>query len=94
MIPDYQSLMRPVLECAANEEVRISEVVEELADKLQLTPEERDELLPSGKQTRFANRVHWAKGYLKQAGLVRSTKHGHFVATDRGKAALDRFRFS
>jgi restriction system protein len=88
MIPDYQSLMRPVLDCAAKSEVRIGDVVDELAARLKLTDEERNELLPSGKQTRFANRVHWAKSYLKQAGLVKPTRRGHFVITDRGKAAL------
>ena len=69
MIPDYQAIMRPVLECALHQEVKIGHVVEELADKFALTTEERDELLPSGRQTRFANRVHWAKSHLKQAGL-------------------------
>jgi restriction system protein len=49
---------------------------------------ERTELLPSRKQARFANRVHWAKSYLKQAGLVRETKRAHFVMTERGKAAI------
>lgn len=80
--------MRPVLECAAEREVRISDVVDALANKLGLSPEERNEMLPSGKQTRFANRVHWAKSFLKQADLVKSTKRGHFVITDRGRAAL------
>ena len=88
MIPDYQSLMRPVLECAAKGEVRISDVVDQLSEKFGLSQDERDELLPSGKQTRFSNRVHWAKSYLKQAGLVKATKRAHFVITDRGKAAL------
>ena len=88
MIPDHETLMRPVLECSAGGEVRISDVIELLANKLALTREERGEMLPSGKQTRFANRVHWAKSFLKQAGLVRPTKRAHFVITDRGKAAL------
>lgn len=88
MVPDYQALMRPVLECAAHGEVRIREAVDQLADRLELTDDERDELLPSGKQTRFSNRVHWAKSYLKQAGLVKATKRGHFAITDRGEAAL------
>ena len=88
MIPDYQTLMRPVLECASQGEVRISAVVDELAEKFQLTHDEREELLPSGKQSRFANRVHWAKGYLKQAGLVRATRRGHFVISDRGREVL------
>ena len=63
-------------------------VVEKLADKFSLTGEERAELLPSGKQTRFTNRVHWAKSYLKQAELVSSTRRGYFVITDKGRAAL------
>ena len=88
MIPDYQSLMRPVLEQARNGEVQISDVVDQLADQYQLSAEERDEPLPSGRQTRFANRVHWAKGYLKQAGLVEATRRGYFSITDRGIAAL------
>jgi len=88
MIPDYQTLMRPVLECASSTEARISDVVDQLADKFGLTPSERETLLPSGKQTTFANRVHWAKSYLKQAGLVEITRRGYFSITDRGRSAL------
>ena len=88
MIPDYQSLMRPVLECAKDGEVRISDVVDRLANRFELSEQEREELLPSGKQTRFANRVHWAKGYLKQAGFVTQVKWAHFITTDRGRATL------
>lgn len=88
MIPDYQALMRPVLEKASSGEVRIGDLVQELADDLGLTQSEREEMLPSGRQTRFANRVHWAKSYLKQAGLVRATKRAHFEATQRGLDAL------
>lgn len=88
MIPDHQTLMRPVLECAKDNEVRIGDIVDPLADRFELSEEEREELLPSGKQTRFANRVHWAKSYLKQGGLVKPTRRGHFVITDRGRAAL------
>ncbi len=55
MIPDYQTLMRPVLECVSLGEVRISDVVELLANKFGLTADERATLLPSGKQTTFAN---------------------------------------
>lgn len=88
MIPDYQALMRPVLEMANKGEVRIGDIVDLLADRFGLTEEERTELLPSGKQARFANRVHWAKSYLKQAGLVKPTRRGHFLITDRGRSAL------
>lgn len=88
MIPDYQSLMRPVLVCAAAGETRIGDTVDRLADQLALTPDERAELLPSGKQTRFANRVNWAKAYLSKAGLVENTRRGYFRITPRGQAAL------
>lgn len=89
LIPDYQSLMRPVLEAARFEPRRISDVVEEIADRLDLTEEERQQRLPSGQQTTIANRVHWARSYLKQAGLVRNTKRGWFELTDRGRSVLD-----
>ena len=88
MIPDYQTLMLPVLKQSAKGEVRISDVVETLAKELGLTAEEQDQLLPSGKQTTFANRVHWAKAYLRQADLVRSTRRAHFIVTERGKEVL------
>lgn len=88
MIPDYQTLMRPVLECASSGEARIGDVVEQLAKRLGLTAEDRAAILPSGKQTRFANRVNWAKSYLKQGGLVEITGRGRFKITDRRRAAL------
>ncbi|KUJ79946.1 restriction endonuclease [Ruegeria profundi] len=89
MIPDYQSLMRPVLECARVKPRNISDVVEEVSDKLGLTQEERDQLLPSGTQTTIRNRVHWARSYMKQAGLVRNVKRGWYELTDRGREVLN-----
>lgn len=69
-VPDFQTLMLPVLTEAAQDEVRIGDVVERLADKFGLSSEDRSHLLPSGRQTNFANLVHWAKSYLGKAGLV------------------------
>lgn len=89
MIPDFQTLMRPVLAQGADGEVAISDVVERLADEFNLNADERNELLPSGKQTRFANRVHWARSYLKQAGLAENKKRGHYRITEIGRAALE-----
>jgi len=87
-IPDYQSLMLPVLLSSADGEIRIGDAVDKLAQKLGLTPEERSELLPSGKQTLFSNRVHWAKTYLSKAGLFESTRRGHFKITPRGQQVI------
>jgi restriction system protein len=52
------------------------------------TKAELSELLPSGKQSTFANRVNWAKSYLGKAGLIQLTRRGHFVISDRGRAVL------
>jgi len=88
-IPDYQTLMLPVLQIAADgQEHRIGDVIKELAHKFELTNDEQKQLLPSGKQTAFANRVAWAKSYLLQARLVQATKRAHFKITDRGKKVL------
>ena len=83
-IPDFQSLMLPVLKEAEQGEVRIGAVVESLSDAFALTSQQRAHLLPSGKQSTFANRVHWAKSYLGKAALIEATKRGHFKATQRG----------
>lgn len=87
-IPDFQTLMLPVLRIAAKDEVKISDVVERLATEFKLSLEERAQLLPSGRQTTFANRAHWAKSYLGKAGLVELTKRAHFRITDRGRQVL------
>lgn len=87
-IPDFQTLMLPVLRASASGEVRISEVVVGLGSELGLTEEELSELLPSGKQTTFANRVNWAKSYLGKAGLITLTRRGYFQASERGKKVL------
>lgn len=88
-IPDYQTLMLPVLRTAADgKEHRIRDVIESLANQFGLTEEERRQLLPSGRQATFDNRVHWAKGYLAQAKLLEATQRGRFKITDRGREAL------
>jgi restriction system protein len=87
-VPDYQSLMLPVLRAAADGEQRIGTVVQRLGDGLGLTEGARAALLASGRQTIFANRVHWAKTYLAKAGLVEGTRRGHFRLTQRGADVL------
>jgi restriction system protein len=88
-IPDYQTLMLPVLKLASDEaEHKFSQAVEELADVFSLSSEERSELLPSGSQAVFNNRVGWARSYLKQAGLLSSPKRGYFRITESGLKLL------
>ena len=87
-IPDYQTLMLPVLRRAAEGETRVADVAERIADDLGMTQAERDELLPSGRQRVLHNRIHWAKFYMSKAGLIASPARGRFVATGKGKALL------
>jgi len=88
-IPDYQTLMLPVLKLASDgKEHKFSQTVEELADQFELTTEERNELLPSGSQAVFNNRVGWARSYLKQAGLLSSPRRGYFKITPEGLELL------
>jgi restriction system protein len=90
-IPDYQSLMLPVLSEASKGagEVRISDVRGRIAEQLELTPEDLGIRLPSGRQGAFENKVHWAKFYLGKAGLIESTRWGRFKITARGQQVLD-----
>jgi restriction system protein len=87
-IPDYQSLMRPVLLVSGEGELRVSDAVDKIGQDLNVSANDRSELLASGKQTVFANRVHWAKTYLTKAGLLESTRRGHFKITERGRSVI------
>lgn len=88
MIPDYQTLMRPVLRLAATGEIRVGDAVEILSDEFALTQDERAQMLPSGRITLMRSRVHWAKAYINQAGLIEMTKRAHFRITERGRVVL------
>lgn len=89
-IPDFQSLMLPLLRCVEANKAEISTplAVEALAAQLRLTDEERSELLPSGLQGTFTNRVGWAATYMKKAVLLESTRRGYYRITQRGKDLL------
>lgn len=89
MIPDYQSLMLPLLKLVSDgQEHKYRDLIESLAIEFQITDEERKELLASGNQAIFDNRVGWAKTYLKKAGLLDSPKRATFVITDLGRQTL------
>jgi restriction system protein len=88
-IPDFQAFMLPVLAFASDgEEHSIEEARNALSQQFALTPEERNELLPSGRQRRFDNRVAWAKSFLDKARLLETPRRAHFRITDRGRALL------
>lgn len=88
-IPDYQKLMLPLLRFAADgSDHTTREAVEFLATEFQLTSAERNELLASGQQAIFNNRVGWANSYLKKAGLLESPRRGALRITARGNQVL------
>lgn len=90
MIPDYQSLMLPLLELVSdNNEHKYRDLIENLANAFQVTEDERKELLASGNQAIFDNRVGWAKTYLKKAGLLDSPKRATFIITQLGLNILE-----
>jgi restriction system protein len=88
-IPDFQTLMLPLLKVAADGKEHIhAEVIETLAAQFQLTDEERNELLPSGLQTKLDNRLRWARVDLGKAQLLESSGRGKFKITARGLKLL------
>lgn len=85
MIPTYEEIMLPFLSILKDgEEHSLRTLYDELEDHFNLTDEERRELLPSGKQAIFRNRVGWASTYMKKAGLLISPKRAYFTITKRG----------
>lgn len=87
-IPDYQTLMLPVLTIAAEGEARVPVISDRIADQFSLSEDERNEVLPNSKQLRLHNRIHWAKFYMSKAGLIDSPRRGTFVASQAGRALL------
>lgn len=91
MIPNYQKLMLPALRFAADgKEHKYTEFCEHLAEEFKLTDDEKKEMLESGNQAIFDNRVGWAILYLKKAGLIESNRRGYRNITKLGKEVLKR----
>ena len=72
-IPKYDEMYRALLDCLADGQSHKSkEVKDAVARVFSVSEKERAELLPSGKQRLFDNRIGWTWTYLKKAGLVQS----------------------
>ena len=88
-IPDFQTIMLPLLQHLSDgREHPNQETIEALAKKFGLSNEELADLLPSGAQPVFTNRVAWAKSHMKMAGLVHAPKRAVYQITDRGRKLL------
>jgi restriction system protein len=90
MIPDFQTIMLPVLEFLKDKnEHTLKELILQVSDRFKISDIERKELLPSGGQTVISNRVGWTRTYLKKAGLLASPRRATFVITEAGLKVLD-----
>ena len=88
-IPDYQTIMLPLLQHLADKKERSSqETFEALSKVFRLSEQEKNELLPSGNQPIFMNRIAWAKTYLKKTGFIDSPKRGYYRITEKGLSEL------
>lgn len=89
MIPDFQSIMLPLLRLLENgQPYPMADLIVNLTDHFGLSEEDLREKVPSGQQPMFKNRVTWAISYLKNAGLIGYPQRGVYQITDTGKAAL------
>ena len=90
MIPDFESIMLPLLKLAADkQEHHIREAIEKLASQFNISDDEKKELLPSGQLAVFDNRVGWARTYLKKAGLLETPRRGFLKITERGLKVIE-----
>ena len=88
-IPDYQTMMRPVLQLVADgQEHAVRDLQEAVADHFELTPDERAEMQPKGNNRVLVNRLAWARIYLVRAGTLEAPRRGVVRITDRGRQVL------
>lgn len=89
-VPDFQSVMLPLLRYASLQgtDISTSSAVDALAKELLLTDDDLQQMLPSGTQPTFYNRVGWAATYMKKAGLLEATRRGFYRATEAGRSVV------
>lgn len=89
-VPDFQTFMLPLLKFlgALDKETHLSAAFEPVAKSLGLSEEDLSEMLPSGTESRFSNRLSWAAEHLFKAGLLSRPKRGHYAITNRGREIL------
>ncbi len=84
-VPDFQSFFKPLLDfCSDGKEHSLREARDAIAKAMALPEEDMKELLPSGLQTKFDNRVAWARSYFVQAKVLEASRRGYFRITERG----------
>jgi restriction system protein len=90
MIPDFQSIMLPLLQILSDgKEHVLRDIINQLSEQFHLTQEEKTELLPSGNQPIIDNRVGWARTYLKKAQILENPRRGILKISEAGRKLLD-----
>lgn len=90
MIPDFQTIMLPLLKAFQNGKEKTSkELREEMVSHFNISEDEQKEKIPSGKQPLYTNRVAWAIAYLKMADLISSPARAVYTITEEGKKVLE-----
>lgn len=85
MIPDFQSIMLPLLKSFKKGEIKSAKELRlNMVNHFNMTEEELKEKTPSGKQFTYSNRIAWAISFLKMAKLIKSPKQGSYQITDEG----------
>jgi len=88
-IPDYESIMVPLLQFLSDRKARpLRESIEAMGTHFKLSEEERAHRLPSGVKHTFDDRVSWASTYMKKAGMLASPRRGDYQITERGLQVL------
>ena len=88
-VPDFQTLMLPILKTlSSGDEIKVPDLYKQVADAEGLTHDDLGEMLPSGRQTKFVNRVSWAVQHMRFAELLERTKRGVYRITPEGNSLL------
>lgn len=91
-VPDFQTVMRPTLAAIEDGQAHtLQQIREAVAIALGVTEEDQEQLLPSGKQTTYSNRVAWALTHMGKAGLVSRPAHAQYALTARGRDVLSKY---
>ena len=86
-VPKYFEMHKPILQFLSDQKIHtLKEIKQYVAKEFKLTERDMEEMLPSGRQTYFSNRVGWARTYLKKAGLIDSPAKASFRMTTEGQA--------
>ena len=92
-IPDFQTAMRPTLAFLGDgSDHTLQQIREAVATALDVSDQDQEQLLPSGRQTTYSNRVAWALTHMAKAGLVKRPARATYAITGRGRAVLRSIR--